>query len=136
MKIRMYLSVFIFAFFLLSCSNRTNESVESEIESESLQSKVSLLDKEGRVLMLARSDEARIQIESIISTKKIMLRKILPLFEMVLVIEDSKGRQEWLVAKPNYIKAKNEKNSQIYLIENQQNLFEVLRKLSSDIDED
>jgi len=114
--------------FLGACGNfETKDETQGD---ESTVARVTLIGHDGKATYSLNGENAVSSIENIISTKKPIMKKLLPIFKMKLIIENNGVEKVWLVEKPNYIKSNIKGDNKIYVIPVENNLFKKLEELS------
>ncbi len=116
----MIFGVLFFSF--TACASMANSDNIKEVTPV----KISLLDKNNKLLAKTLDQEKTRQIIAIINKRKPLLEKIMPIFRMQLIIESETGKEIWLFAKPGYLQHKSTENNQVYYVDKQ--LLQVLLK--------
>ena len=90
---------------------------------------VSYLGINDKVLAEVRGEQAVKEIEDILNDRRIMTKKILPIFDTKIIVTRGEVREEWLFVKPNYLKLNSKKESKIYELNQKVNLIKVLESI-------
>ena len=111
MRIFIILSAFI---FLVSC--KQNMSIQNQVLNKEKAYQATL--SEGKKLKFSLSKKESVEtIRRAIANRKPLQKKIMPVFTMHITVKVGSEEQNWLFAKPNYIKSKSIDDSQVYTID-------------------
>jgi hypothetical protein len=93
---------------------------------------VSYLGINDNVLAEVKGEQAVKEIENILNDRRIMTKKILPVFDTKIIVARGEVREEWLFVKPNYLKLNSKKESTIYELNQKVNLVKVLESMQEE----
>jgi hypothetical protein len=119
---------------LVTACNQLSSNSANNLDTQSSKNHEFVLTVTGGKTILTISVQEYVEdVKRIISNKKPLLRKILPLFKTQLTLKSADTKQVWLVAKPNYIKLKSSQSTQIYTVmikDKNNDFFELLTAYS------
>jgi len=114
----------LFSLMLVSCENIEHRTVGTV----QVQRSITLFAVDRSIILNFSDDKKVSQIEKIVSEKQIMMKKLLPVFDMTLVIKNGTDLQEWQFARPNYLKSAT--GGKVFVSKNNLDIFSLLEQLS------
>jgi hypothetical protein len=130
MKILNKLATFMLVFAVVGCVGNEQPVKEDEVMEATLTYRVSFLDANDKVVIQANGENVVQQIQALIADKRVMMKKILPVFDSKIIIENGDSRQEWLYVKPNYIRLNSKQDKTIYELNGKSDLLKSLKSMS------
>jgi len=104
----------LFVCILTICSISSCGSIDDRSSNED---KFILFDNNGEKILTMSHQKNIKELRAIIRNKKLLLRKILPVFTHQLIFKVQTGEQVWLLARPNYIKEKSKNATRVFTLE-------------------
>lgn len=117
-------------FAVVGCVGNEQPVKEDEVMEATLTYRVSFLDANDKVVIQANGENVVQQIQALIADKRVMMKKILPVFDSKIIIENGDSRQEWLYVKPNYIRLNSKQDKTIYELNGKSDLLKSLKSMS------
>ena len=110
---------------IISSCKSNDHIVESKQVDDTVFS-IKLIDNSNKLISEISDPEKVMKVEELLQTKKPLLRKILPIFTMQIIIESNDKKTVWLFEKPNYLKLKSKKSTQVYILDEDKDLLSLL----------
>ncbi len=132
MKMLKKLATFMLVFAVVGCVGNEQPIKEDDVMETAKTYRVSFLDSNDKVVIQANGEKTVQQIQALIADKRVMMKKILPVFDSKIIIEDGDSRQEWLYVKPNYIRLNSKQDKTIYELNGKVDLLKSLKSMSQE----
>jgi len=109
-------------------SCQSNDNIADSKQVDETISSIKLIDNSNKLISQISDPDKVIEVEKLLQTKTPLLRKILPIFTMQIIVESNNKKTVWLFEKPNYLKLKSKKSTQVYILDEDKDLLSLLSK--------
>jgi hypothetical protein len=121
-------SALLFTLLFVSCASNEDSSV-SEQTNQDNSYQVLVYGKQDKLLYQVNGQAEVEQVASLISQKRVMMKKILPIFDTKIIIVNGEKREEWLFVKPNYLRLNSKGDQTIYELTGKEGLLSLLKSM-------